>query len=283
MTQEESRVFNPPQLTHAVQMMQEDDSQATNKKLIPEDLMDDIKDAMEDLGSFAKKWARILEKGKEYGFKEQDMQLIAEPFLKEKLTRKQVYYLFHQEQEKERQRQVRQKKSAAVLRQIDTKKPLEQSDSPSPIEIPDDLPESTIDEPILNQEERQEMEQIAAKYEPEKAGPINMSDDAKFLAKRLDKALDDIHKLELQLEDKVRRIAQLEEALKKQSFKSATEMPKEEVDNVNTMQEFPVALLDVEATRKELTRHLNLAKGNGWKVIGVILKNRDKGVIPERR
>jgi len=102
---------------------------SANKKPSPE-LFSLIKAAATNLLGFGELWASIKKKGHDEGFSEKQLQDMLRPHLKEKLDSKKVWYLFHKEEEHERNTQNYQ--SRTFKRTNDDKKEPEQS--PIPLE-----------------------------------------------------------------------------------------------------------------------------------------------------
>lgn len=71
------------------------------KKEPSEGLLNMINQAAHNFVGFATVWSRVLEKGKQEGFTEKELQDLIRPLLKKSLNRRQIYYAFNKESELE--------------------------------------------------------------------------------------------------------------------------------------------------------------------------------------
>jgi len=99
--------------------------------------------------AFGPLWNQIKDKGQEEGFDEKDLQKMLKPYLTDELglSNDRVYYLFHAEDIKKKQRaRDKSRKIAAIA----AKKPLD--DSSILDDLDKEVPVSTIEAPILKTE-----------------------------------------------------------------------------------------------------------------------------------
>lgn len=142
-----------------------------------------IKSAASTLMNFGELWDTIKTKGKNEGFKEIELMDMMRPLLKPKLTRDQIRYLFHREQEQERSRENRRKIPLNVAKKdieqsyVETWKPdTELEDEPDydpdlkrQMDAADRGPVTVIhDKIVIQNDDDAQMEAIAQKFEPSK-------------------------------------------------------------------------------------------------------------------
>jgi hypothetical protein len=92
----------------------------TKGKEVSPALMDLITKFTTDFVNTAELWEAIKTKAEEEGFTTEEITILIRPMLKTKLTKDQIYYLFHKEEQKERVK-------SRNLRQNDVKKDTEES------------------------------------------------------------------------------------------------------------------------------------------------------------
>ena len=156
------------------------------KKQPSDELLALIKSAADTISTFGELWEVIREKGKKESFTEKELMGMLRPLLKPKLSSKQIYYLFHREQEVERSRQNREK--STYIRTNDAKNEPEQSYvqtwsdviSPEETDIDKQIAEAdkgpvTVfrDQIIVKSDEDAQMEAIAMKLEPTKPAVVH--------------------------------------------------------------------------------------------------------------
>src|SRR5580765_7387023 len=97
------------------------------------ELFEMIQAAASSLTGFAQLWESIRKKGNSEGFTDEQLQWLLRPLLQDKLgmDRNKIYYLFHAEELKEKQRQ---RNTPLNIRQIDKNKDPEDNSSPPPEE-----------------------------------------------------------------------------------------------------------------------------------------------------
>src|SRR6185436_17670292 len=93
------------------------------------ELLSLIKAAAQSLLGFGELWGTIKKKGADEGFAETDLQDMLRPLLRDRLgmNKDKIYYLFHKEEKAEQNKEAYDKR-VGLIRQIDPKKELEQSD-----------------------------------------------------------------------------------------------------------------------------------------------------------
>lgn len=175
-------------------MYQEDKGISRDLKPSPE-LLSLIKAAVSSLIAFGELWESIKHKGIDEGFREQDLQDMLRPLLRDKLgmSKDKIYYLFHKEEQKERVKTYQDNRKKTKFLE---KKELEQKDE----EIK-----------LVGSEELNQLAETIKKLPRPTVDTEEPDEDPK----------------DLEIQFLKERVAELEDALKKtEQFKPATQIEK---------------------------------------------------------
>jgi hypothetical protein len=116
-----------------------------NKKPSPE-LMEMMQAAASNFIGFGELWGSIRKKGAAEGFSDTELQNLFRPLVKDKLDSKQIWYLFHSEEHKERSKnRYKSLANSTNIRTNDPKKEPEQSDTPPKNSVPTEAGEAIPD------------------------------------------------------------------------------------------------------------------------------------------
>jgi hypothetical protein len=189
-----------------------------------EELLSLVKRFASEFTNTARLWDEIKKKAKEEGFELDEIKLLIAPMLREKLTKHQIYYLFHRDEERQRVRKYRSNQTRGedpYYDQNDDKKDIEESDRV--IEYVPKEKEDFSDEPYgLNSQLGEKPDKAYEESAKAFTGRHEEETNAVDVVKENKKLRAEIEQCNKDIKYQMEEIGRLNEALAKASFVPAS-------------------------------------------------------------